>query len=213
MDWREMEGVAREITDACGAGGLPSPVLDIARAWGFRLVPDGSLGRRRACLEGATIRYSPADTPQRVRFAVAHELAHWALRRAGEACGGREEERRAHYVGGAILLPQAATKLALDRHCHDWAPVVEMSGVSWEAFGRRWVQLYTGVLTIEDDGREVARVPSPWLAKTRPTGLEMRLRHEAATATEHVRTGQLSGAYVVVGGRRRVLTAVALEEG
>lgn len=120
MDAGDLEGLAEAAYREAGAAPdeAESPAT-IARALlgrdAVEVVPAGALRRSAASLVRVADQwriYLRRGEPSVMRFAVAHELAHWLLRRAGLA-GTEDEETAADYLGAALVAPRRAFLAAL----------------------------------------------------------------------------------------------------
>lgn len=208
MDWRELEGVARDFVEAAGVVALPMDLEVLAHCYGLRVVQVASAGGMAGDIVLAEIR----ETEARSRFALAHELGHVAVAHLG--LSRAEEETAAHYVGGAILVPELLMRALMRSTRHDLRALVTASGVSWEAAARRYVQVWSGYATIWDSAHRVRRVPSPWLADRPIAVRELDQARECRAAREDVRTEGQSGSYYVGGDHphERVVSVWALDE-
>lgn len=160
------------------------------------------------------LQYAP-DTPERERWAIAHELGHLAITLAG-GIDKRLEERAAHWIGSMILMPDRPFKRALSKHQHDWSPVVPLCEVSWEVFANRYPASFSSVVTIWDNGVVTSRIVSPWLANA-PRAVpswERALHAECLLSKHHVRETGVTAGYYVPGndGWERVVTVASIDE-
>lgn len=194
------EGVARAVHDATGAG-APVSAFELARACGLELVPRLRGG---ACLLGHELRYDCTVRNTRQHGLVAHEVAHWALRWCGEDDG----ERAARFTSGALLLPRGD----FDRDLRDTAWDVELlrvlhPNVSAEMIARRIVELRDACVTIFDNGKQRARVVSPWLpeAYRLVSGYERELAAACLVSGAAQRHGLCCAFPVFEGDYKRVL--------
>lgn len=112
-DSGELEGIAAGLFDEAGQDPCDPPnvmrmIRSLLGADGFRRGSNLVVGR--ACLAqtpgGPRIYATRAAT----LHDVLHELAHWALRRAGYV--GEREEQNANYIAGALLMPRRAMATA-----------------------------------------------------------------------------------------------------
>lgn len=136
MDW-ELEQLARETLEAVDAP-LPIDPDWIAYRLGLTVM-DGGPGCEGLLLdELGQILVDDSLRRERRAFAIAHELGHFLLRRAGRP----DRERDANYLASALLLPRDD----FERHLRRYGWHLErLRGVhplaSFEALARRVVAL------------------------------------------------------------------------
>lgn len=212
VDRHDLEGIARDMVESVGVGeSLPVPIRAVAVAHGLELLP---MDRGDSVLAGRKILYRRG---LRVRedFTIAHELAHYAFRRAGADFRSRaEEERAANHVAGAMLLPAATVRHALAAYGQCWETTIATAGVSWETFARRYVGLFSSVVTIWDWGRVTWRDQSPWLRRrfVRIPKREMELAQLARTERNHIPDEDMLCAwYIERDGWPRVVTRTTVD--
>lgn len=192
MDWRELEGVARDFVEATGLGALPVDLEVLAHCYEI-----GVAHSAQGAVAGSVMLAPQRRTAPRSRFGLAHELAHVAVAHMG--LSPADDETAAHYVAGAILVPEKAMRALMRDTAHDLRALVVASGASWEACARRYVQVWSGYATIWDSAHRVRRVPSPWLSERPITTMELDQARECRAAREDVRTEGQSGSYYVGG--------------
>ncbi len=95
-----LEGIARDIHEQTALD-PPVDAIELAQLCGFVVCP---WWRASGALVGQTIYYPARARLARQHGIVAHELGHWALRRAGE---DDRDEDAAKYLAGALVLPRA----------------------------------------------------------------------------------------------------------
>lgn len=94
----DLEGIARDIHESTGSL-LPVDAFELAELCGLDLMP---WHRSYGAYRGDEICYPIRARRQRQHGIIAHELGHFALKRAGlDDC-----EASARYLAGALLLPQ-----------------------------------------------------------------------------------------------------------
>jgi len=190
---RHLEGIAREVLDGCAIG-APVDVRLLVSRCGLQLRP---WGKAYGQLSGDVIRYPIKAREARQAFTIAHELAHWALARAGE---DDRDEDAADYLAGALLLPRArfmadlaATGWDLDqlrqRHPH----------ASAQAIVVRMTQVSPATASVWDAGR-LHRVYGEHDIATARALVDRALEVEAP-----IRDGDVSAWPVLDGSFRRVL--------
>jgi hypothetical protein len=199
MDPLACEGIARDLLERVGADDPPVDAMVLAECWGFAI----EHGERRAGVDLAQglIRLNLSMRSERQHMAVAHELGHFGLARAGE----KDSEDGARYIGGAIMLPRRR----FDRDLRETAWSIPRlraihSNASAQAIGVRITQLRDAVCTfIDPRGRKTPwRIMSPWIddarvEKRRPTKWERDLASRAWEAQEEVRDERSPLCYAV----------------
>lgn len=207
MDWRDLEGVAREFVEATGVVMLPMDLDVLAHCYDLRVVRAASGG-----VVGQIVLAPDRETRERSRFALAHELGHIAV--AHLELSRSEEEVAAHYVAGAILVPESPMRDLMRRTEHSLRALVDAAGVSWEAAARRYVQVWSAYATIWDSSHRVRRVPSPWLADRPIATVELDNANACRVAREDIKQPGQSGTYYVGGPapHERVVGLWALDE-
>lgn len=201
MSYDDWEGIARELLEQTGCDDGPVDALELAGLCGLKV-------RARcgpASLRGDAIYVDLRGRDTRRQWEVAHELGHWALRRAGEpSC-----ERGADYVGAALLLPRK--RYAHDLHACDWDLAqlrVMHPHAPWSWLARRVTHVTEAAALVWDHGHCVSRVESPWRVGARyvPTEDEAALADACLASGEPIRDGR-AGAWPVFDRRwRRVVT-------
>jgi Zn-dependent peptidase ImmA (M78 family) len=143
---------------------------------------------------------------------VAHELGHWALRRAGEL----DTEQAASYVGAALLLPRRQFLRDLSTTRWDLRELrAKHVHCSAELMARRIVAVRDAVVSIWDGGRLKTRLASPWLPESyrRMSRFERELAAEVLATGETIEAGQLVWGFAVFDGvHRRVITVCEAEQ-
>lgn len=208
MDWQEMEGIAQEFVDSAGLNALPVDIHLLAHCHGVHVIR-GAV--REAATTGNLVVYVERETAERTLFDIAHELAHVAI---GKPCTRDPGvERAANYIGGALLAPGREAQAFLRRTGHDLQALVDSSGMSWEACGRRYVQLNSALLRVWDGSRLSVNVASPWMTVRPIAPHELEATKEARATRAHVRPGGRSGTYYVGGQEvERVVAVWAIDE-
>lgn len=206
------EGVALDVLEATGFERPPVDALELAGACGFDVRPGERLLRARRV--GDLIEVNVKLRSVALHGAVAHELGHVALERAGED----DSEDGARYLAGALMLPRRAFDRDLRTTAWDLEELRRRHpNASAEMIARRVVQLRDGVASIWDQGRCRARVASPWLderiAGRRSTPLERALAQRVLETGEAARPAALVSAIPVFSGHwRRVVVVVEAEQ-
>ncbi|MEM9072849.1 MAG: ImmA/IrrE family metallo-endopeptidase [Myxococcota bacterium] len=206
-DW---EGVAAWLLDSCGFTEPPIDPFALADLWGFDVVRT-----TRSCLRGNVISVDDRKSRKRQRFDVAHELAHWALHECGHDA---YDESAAHWVAGAVLLPQAAFKRDLSEV--DWrlTELPDRYQVSWESLVKRVPQVVGAVVTMFDNGRITWRARSAWLEgaafdPTAATQWEWDLLHDCRERRQHTHASNLVDAYFLESdGWERIFVVAGIDE-
>lgn len=151
MRYEEISAEADRILNNHGRGIYPVPVVEIANKLGITVYSDhayaaGRSGHIEIDDTGTTsIVVNESDSPTRMRFTIAHEIAHHlfdldylqehrTIDRNGNAADAtyRDRERRANYFAANLLMPKEAfieQWLALD----SLEKVAEYFSVSREA--------------------------------------------------------------------------------
>ena len=185
-DW---EGAAAALLEeTCTSAGCN--MIDLADACGLVVQYRAKSG---AEIDGSVLWVESRGTPERAQALIAHELGHFALKRAGLP----DSERGATYVGGCLRMPrremlrdlrETAWSLAAMMERHPYASAV--------ALAVRITQLRTAALALFDPCGRVRpwRVASERVARDvarAPTTLEHDLAIAAHLEGREVRHGQL----------------------
>lgn len=208
MDWRELEGVARDFVEATGVVELPMDLDVLAHCYDLHVVRVAAGGSTA----GNIVLAQERETRERSRFALAHELGHVAVAHMGFS--RRDEEVAAHYVGGAILVPEAPLRDLMRRTEHSLRALIDEAHVSWEAAARRYVQVWSAYATIWDTPHRMRRVPSPWLPERPLLPAELDDAVACRELREDIKQPGQSGTYYVGGAppHERVVSVWALDE-
>lgn len=137
MDAGDLDGLADalyreaklELDEPVNPAALARTLLGSSDA--VQVVPPHALKYTRAQLafvSGEWRIYVRRDDRPTMAFNVAHELAHWALRREGY--DGDNEERDADYLGAAIIAPRRAFGAAVRIHGRDYVALAEAFGTT-----------------------------------------------------------------------------------
>lgn len=182
-----LEAIATEVLNEAGLGGAVD-AYRLCAAARLRVVL-GEPGAK-AAIVGSRIFVDPLDPIERQRFAAAHELSHLLLRERGI----RDTEWRVNWLASALIHPRAWFEERLTARGWDLAELrIDCPYSSWEAIGRRVVNLQRAVLWTCDrgpEGRKSYRVRSlgvPRKLET-PTPIEWSLVRDAAATLEPHRT-------------------------
>lgn len=140
-----LEGIAAELLERWQGEAVDA--IDIAESWGLEVCYSDA---GESILMGDTIFVPRKVRLSRLQWLVAHELGHWALRRAGE---DDSDERSASYVGGAVLVPRRDLSRSLRqgwdldelRRQHPYAPA--------HAIAVRVAQVREAGVAVYDQGR------------------------------------------------------------
>lgn len=176
MRW-ELEELAREALERANVSSPVDPeiVADRHKLVVRHAATDG-------LLIGRTIYVREEHRRQRRAFAIAHEIAHWLLRRAGIP----DTEANANYLASALLLPRLEFEAALRRYGWDLIMLCALHPfASFEAVTRRIVALREARAVVFDKPLRGQRRPSCY---TVPYGL-VPTDEERMAAREAVRSG------------------------
>ena len=209
MDW-ELEQIATRTLDAVGARLPVDPDL-VAFRLGLT-VSDGGPGCEGLLFEElGQILVDETLRRERRAFAVAHELGHFLLRRAGRP----DREQDANYVAAALLLPRDdferhlrwfSWDLVRLRTLHRWA--------SCEALARRIVALRQARAFVFDKPL-AAQMRPRWYSipsGLRPSPVEREAAREAALSGAPVNLdGSLSAWPVLEHDWHRVITLTDID--
>lgn len=207
MDWRELEGVARDFVEAAGVVQLPMDLDVLANCYDLNVVAGPA-----AAVAGSVIAVRHHEYAMRSRFDLAHELGHVAV--AHLQLPKIQDERAADYVAGAILIPEAPLRDLMRRTEHSLRALVDEARVSWEAAARRYVQVWSAYATIWDTPHRMRRVPSPWLPECPLQPAELDDATTCRASGEDIKRPGQSGTYYVGGAppHERVISVWALDE-
>jgi hypothetical protein len=144
MEGAALEGLAEALYREAGfEPDEPESPVAIARkvigADAVEIVPPGALRftpAQLALVNGRWRIFVRRSEPQALTFSVAHELAHWALRREGYQ--GQDEERLADYLGACLIAPAAAFARAVKAVGDDMAELSEIFGTTQSLVALRW---------------------------------------------------------------------------
>lgn len=134
MDQGALEGLAEGLYREAGLdpAEAASPV-DLARSAlgdeGVQVVPPGALrftSAQLATIEGKRRIFVRRGDPAQMTFAIAHELAHWALEREGYC--EQDEEDAANYLGAALVATRSAFRRTLRAVGEDLGDLAEEFG-------------------------------------------------------------------------------------
>jgi hypothetical protein len=203
------EGVALGLSRELGDPDPPISAFGLAALCGLRVVA-GTRGSAR--LVDSYIEVDTTVRPERQHGLVAHELGHWALRRAGEV----DTEQAASYVGAALLLPRRQFMRDLSATRWDLRALrAKHVNCSAELIARRIVTVRDAVVSVWDNGKLKTRLASPWL----PDGLRRMSRFERELAAQVLATGETVEAGALVWGfavfdgiHHRVITVCEAEQ-
>ncbi len=133
------ESVACEIHEESGYLGGAIDAFVLAECCGLSIRP---WPFPTACIDltSGTIRISMARSPRSKQRLVAHEIGHWALRRAGV----EDSEEAADYVALALLLPGCTVARDLAEVSSLDALLERHPNVSRRSLARRLVHLRAG---------------------------------------------------------------------
>ncbi len=120
----QVEGLAREVRRAAGAKDdeIPALTVVIAHWMGARSVElvDRMIGSAALVTVDGRSRIMALRSAPDLRFAIAHEFGHWALRRiACLALEHADEERAANTFAAAILAPAPLVQRAFAYYGED----------------------------------------------------------------------------------------------
>lgn len=144
MDVHELEGIAEALyrEAGCEPSAPESPVAIARKIIGVdavEIVPPGTLRfttAQLALVNGRWRIFVRRSDPHTMLFSVAHELAHWALRREGYQ--GDDEERLADYLGACIIAPATAFSRAVRAAGDDMAELSEIFNTTQSLVALRW---------------------------------------------------------------------------
>jgi hypothetical protein len=187
------------------ATGIDAPVdaRELAAACGLDL----AFCRGRAKLRGGVIWYDPTLRSTRQHGQIAHEVAHYVLRRARLP----DPDQAARYVAGSLLpgtdydrdLRETAWDLDALQRRHPNA--------SAELLARRLSEKREAVVTVLDQGRVTSRTASPWLPAppARLTAIERELVSGALESGQAQRANELLSAWPRFDGAHRRVIVIA----
>lgn len=143
----ELEGIALELLRATGCDDPPVDAFELAECCGLRVVY-GSAAR----LMGSTITIPARVTyARRLHGLVAHELGHFALRRARlDDC-----EQSARYLAGALLVPAPSVMTAMRLRLTAEQMFETHTNASAEMICRRAEQVAGARVSVRERGRLV----------------------------------------------------------
>lgn len=195
---RHLEGIAKEVHDRTG---ITRPVDAFRLADRCGLVVRFWSGRHGK-IEGRTVFVPAAVRSTRQHRIVAHEVAHWLLRRAG--CDDRDEDA-ADYLALALMLLRAPFERDLAET--DWylfALLERHPNVSAQAMVVRMTHLSPCAASVYDEGRRTALYlgEGAWEDAIDDELADAALEREAV-----VRDG-LVAAYPLIDGRYRRVVVV-----
>lgn len=169
-------------------------------------------GGERAQLQGDTIYVSSRSRHVRQQGLIAHELGHWALAYSGEP----DSEEAAAYVGAALMLPRAHFDRDLKRTAWDLRELqAKHIHCSAEMIARRIASMRDACVTIWDQGRLKARIPSPWLPEPyrRISAFERELAAQVLESGETIKVDELVWGFPVFSGwHKRVITVAEAQQ-
>lgn len=206
------EGVATNLLEEAGCEDPPVSAIDLADCCELTVRPARLL--RARLVRGNVIEVNALARTTRLHGLVAHEIGHWALRRAGEP----STEDAARYLVGALLLPRRAFDRDLRETQWDLEELRRRHpNASAEVIARRIVQLRDAVASIWDQGKCTARVASSWLPVERvgrkTSTLERCLADRVLETEQTERPAPLVWAVPFFDGRfRRVVVVLEAEQ-
>jgi hypothetical protein len=195
-----LEGLAESLLEEVGLDEAPVDAFELAAMCGLQVFPGGFGG---GCLLGRRVMINRRAPHHRRHGLCAHEVAHWALQRAGDL----DDEDSARFVSGALLVPRRA----LDRHLRETWNFERLrehhANASAEMIARRIPCVREAVVTIVDNGRVKARLCSPSLAAVpEMTPIESDLLDEALFMERTAReSDRLYAVPIISFGWRRVI--------
>lgn len=207
MDWRELEGTARDFLEGVALyESLPVDLELVAHCYGLRLVESAM-----SAVAGNVVTYARGPDPAQTRFDQAHELAHIVVR--GRGYSRRDEERIADALAARMLLPDGATKRLMASCGGDLACLVSEAQVPWKVAAYRFTELWTSVVRVWDGRAKPKTRTSPWLERWVPlSSIERTDAAECRRTGEHIRRSGMSGTYYVGGPDDLVISAWDLDE-
>lgn len=203
------EGVALSLLEDIGD---PDPPMDAFRLASWCGLEVQAADIRHAQLVGRVVLVNQRAQRVRQHGLIAHEVAHWACRRARE----RFDETSVEYVAGALMLPRR--QFDRDLHASAWdlrALRAKHVNCSAELIARRICNVRDACVAVWDNGKLKQRVHSPWL----PRGLAKMSTFERELAADVLVRGEtievdalLWGFAVFQGAWRRVITVCEAEQ-
>lgn len=188
-----LEGVADEVVTATGCDDPPVDAIEVAACCGLRVE---FCGVRHAVLYDDVIYVTGTQRAVLTQLYIAHEIGHWALRRADMPWLVEED---ATYIAGAILVPWRTLVRDVRRGWDLDALRAKYETAPASVIASRIAMARDGTAAIYDEGRLRRRVGPPHR-------LERELARAALESAEPVRVDDLTGAWPVFdGGRRRVI--------
>lgn len=207
VSWEE--GIALGLHQELGDPAAPIDAFALAGACGLRVVAAPIATAR---LLGDVIEVNARARRQRQHGMIAHELGHWAAKRAGDP----DTEYAADMIGAALLLPRR--EFDGDLRATGWdlrALRAKHINCSAELIARRIVSLRDACVAIWDNGKLKARVASPWLPEgfARISGFERELAAEVLSSGATIERGNLLWGFAVFSGAwKRVITVCEAEQ-
>jgi IrrE N-terminal-like domain len=175
-------------------------------------MPDGITAYKYDTDSGSVVVLEKNQYPERLNFALAHEVAHIQLNHSGEV--GENEEQEANRLASEILLPT-----------DQFAPLAHMSirelkeffpHTSFEALARRRIAFVPSVLTLIDDYSLKYRLSSDsFSAPDYPTQFEWDVIKECYSLTHDIsKTGDgiTANATFIDTGRGIIRVILTVEE-
>lgn len=142
----EWEGIARDVLEGTFCEDPPVDAFELAACCGLGIQSRGG----PASIFGDVIRVDMRMRKTRQHGQVAHEIGHWALRRAQ----AENTEDGARYIAGALMLPWLAFGRDLRETSWQLSELTRRHpNASAEMIARRIVQLRGGFASIWDRGR------------------------------------------------------------
>lgn len=147
VEWREWEGLAADLLEQAGCDGEYVDALELAECCGLSV--KWRMGR--TYIDASTLYVSPRLDGPRLHGAIAHELGHWTLQRAGL---DYNDERAANYVGAALLVPRQLVMRALRVRDVSFDKLREAHpNASAELLARRIWDVSRRAVTVWDNGK------------------------------------------------------------
>lgn len=195
---RHLEGIAKEVHDRTGIA-RPVDAFRLAQLCGLRV---RFWSARHGKLDEKTIFVPASVRSTRQHRIVAHEVAHWLLRRGG--CDDRDEDAADYLALALMLLREPFERDLAETEWNLFALLERHPNVSGQAMAVRMTHLSPCVASIYDQGRRTALYVGEGAFEDEHDGelADVALEREVV-----VRDGMVA-AYPIIDGRHRRVVVV-----